>query len=285
MKSKAFLKLIRLREIGPLSAFTPFASAFMATGVNMDWVVLPVMFSVLAIASYGFAVNNIFDVELDKFSNRPSKNPISTGDIPLSQAYKVSILLAALAIGSLYFQPLTNICLGISLIFLYHTYSMKPRIKEHPPFDVIYHTLLWAIPIAMGYLAYKPPDVTVAILFVISCSLSAVSEFINQIIDYETDMAGGIKTTAMLIGREGSLKLCMVLTIGAFLLVMPLYGLGAIHLIIFLFTSLACYFIVNPMNEASTSKNYTDLEKVYQRGTLAGLVVVNLLIFTELYLG
>jgi len=284
MKSKAFLKLIRLREIGPLSAFTPFASAFMATGFNIDWVVLPVMLSVLAIASYGFAVNNIFDVELDKLSNKTNKNPISTGDIPLSSAYKISILLAASAIGSLYFQPLANICLGILLIFLYHTYSMKPRIKEHPPFDMIYHTLLWAIPIAMGYLAYKPPDATVAILFVISCSLSAVSEFINQIMDYETDMAGGIKTTAMLIGREESLKLCMALTIGAFLLVMPLYGLGAIHLIIFLFTSFACYFIVNPMNEASTSKNYIALEKVYRRGTLAGVVVVNLLIFTELYL-
>jgi len=284
MQLKVILKLIRWKEVGPLSIFTPFTSALIATGFKLDWIILSAMMSVLAIVSYGFAVNNISDVELDKSSSKPSKNPISVGEIPLNSAYRISTLLAILAIGFLSVQPLVNICLGVLLMFLYHTYSLKPRIKGRPPFDMVYHVLLWAIPLAMGYLTYKPPDAIVILLFVISCNLSAVSEFINQIMDYETDMTSDIKTTAVLIGRERSLKLSIALTICAFILIMLLCSFGAVHWILVAFTSSASYFVISPMNEVLISKNYMNLEKVYRRGAWVGIAVVNLLIFTKLYL-
>jgi len=284
MKLKSFLKLVRCKAGSWYSAIPLAATIFTSHVRHIDLAIVPVFFTTFTCISYGFVVNNIEDRYMDKSSPNPAKNPISIGEVSVMEARVVSsTLFVSTLMTGLFLSPI-NTVLSMILLFLCHTYSAEPRVKTKPPLDLIWNMFIGAVPIAMGYLTYRQSDAALCILFTIGLLLCAVAELINQIVDYGSDTRYGIKTTATLIGRDNSVVLCILLTVSAFMLVIPMYGLGEIHWVVCLCTLLGGFPIVTSMIDVLRTKSYERIEAVYKRGNLIGLIVLIVLILSEAHL-
>jgi 4-hydroxybenzoate polyprenyltransferase len=278
MRLKAFLKLIRWGKFGPMGLLFPLVSAMLAADV-LDVSVVSVLLSVFLIVYYGFALNNRYDTWLDT----PEKNPISAGEVTLVEAVAVEIAFLVLIALTTFFLSSVNRVLALALLTIYVTYSIEPvRVKGKPPFDLVWHMLMGGIPVAMGYLTYKPVDVVLLLLFGMSCCFYAVPQLINQINDYEGDMCGGLKTTAIVVGRERSVKLIVVFLAISFSMALPLALMGVVHGIV-LAVMPSVYWVAKPCIHAMRTRGYSRLGEVHERGVATGLLALILFLLSKMF--
>jgi len=171
------------------------------------------MFSAFSTA-FGFVVNDLSDAELDR-SAGVIRNPVSTGELSRGRCISVALLLLLVSLAALSRLSFRNRLLGMVVIFLYFTYSWIVRAKARPMLDVAYHGLCLAILATMGYTEYRPFDVDCLLGVSIVFLLSAMSQVLQEIRDYETDR-NMIKTTVTSLGKRRSLVLCLAFLASAF---------------------------------------------------------------------
>ncbi len=281
MQFRVFCRIVRWEKIlGPMCILDPLLAAFVAIGFNLDLKIIPLMVFTLACVAAGFALNDITDKEMDKYSIK-RRNPLTVGEASLSQAVTVTAGMFILAISMVFFMSLENQLIAGVLLLLFYTYSCWPRVKAHPPWDLIWHVFLFALPVVMGYLAYKPFDSPCIAIFILSGSLSAVAQLVNHVQDYEGDKQF-LKTTTTIIGREASLYLCIVLMTSAVIAGCALVALHVIHTVALLPLP-TVLFVVKPMWDALTTKNYGNLDLVYYHGARFGVLFMVFLVIAKIF--
>lgn len=219
--------------------------------LGMVWLLIFSAFS----TSFAFIINDLSDAELDR-SAGVLRNPVSTGELSLGSCISLALSFLIVSLVTLFFLSLQNQLLGLVVIFLYFTYSWLVRAKARPVLDISYHGLCLAILATIGYVEFRPFDIPCFLLASLVFLLSATSQILQEIRDYETDRKM-VKTTVTLLGKKMSLILCLAFLASAFAIFLLLLFYGLIPLEILLLSPLA-YFIIAPIIRAASNEEYED---------------------------
>ncbi|MBS7609572.1 UbiA prenyltransferase family protein, partial [Candidatus Bathyarchaeota archaeon] len=130
-----------------------------------------------------------------------TRNPVYTGEVSFRRSIAFALLFLMASLTTLPFLCYENRFLGQILIFLYATYSWLIRAKARHVLDVIYHGLSLAILATIGYLEYGGFDGTCLLFGFLVFFLSATSQLLQEVRDYETDRKM-LKTTVIQLGKK-----------------------------------------------------------------------------------
>jgi len=216
MKSR-YLRLVR--PIAWIVFLFPFAAGF-GLGVTSLTSQLPVFFGFIAFSlamSFGFSVNAISDIKVDRYHDGRSKDmnlaqqPLVTGEITLK---KTTYLVFLFFVLSLFFASLINLFFFLLILFVDiagYIYSMPPtRVKEKPVGDILCNALLGMLFFIAGLSiggANIHPVIIVGVFF-----MAATFYIPTVITDYEFDKKAGLKTSAVFLGPFKLIRVMYILT-------------------------------------------------------------------------
>lgn len=247
------------------------------SGLGIVWLLL---FSASS-TTFAFIINDLSDVELDR-SAGVLRNSVSTGELSSARCILLALFFLSVSLASLTLLSPQNQLLGLVVIFLYFTYSWLVRAKARPVLDILYHGLCLAILATMGYLGYRSFNFTCLLLASLVFLLSATSQILQEIRDYETDIKM-VKTTVTLLGKKLSLIICLAFWVFAFAIFVLLLFYGVIPLGILLLSPLS-YFIVAPFIRTIRNEEYEGsmLRKIRETRLILIAILVAFLVLSQL---
>ncbi|WP_094227346.1 geranylgeranylglycerol-phosphate geranylgeranyltransferase [Methanolobus psychrotolerans] len=222
---------------------------------------LKVFLVVFLVTGAGNAINDYFDVEIDKI-NKPER-PIPSGKIALKTALYFS--LALFAISTLLAVSINLICGAIalinSLLLVYYASTLK-------------RTALWGN-ITVGYLTgstflfggavfYENNGINgVFVLFLLATLATIAREIVKDIEDIEGDREDGARTLPIITGPKKAAYIASLIGLGA-VLASPLPYLQSLMSIRYLFIvamadilfAVAVYEVLRKENPAKSSKMF-----------------------------
>ncbi len=223
MKAKAILKLTRIEHsamlvVAVLAAELIVKGSFPSLPVLVLSLITPIFISMAS-----FAINDYYDIEVDRANGK--RRLLVTGELkPMDALYvtAVSLLIgvAASAFINLY-------AFAIAIIFGLLALLYSSRLKGIILIGNIYIALSMAIPLIYGSYVVSN-SIGPAIIFVsFMIFLSGVAREIHGTVrDMEGDSKRGFRTLPMLIGREASGAIALVLYIIA--IAISLYLLSSV---------------------------------------------------------
>ncbi len=199
--------MLRVRDWIKMVFWIPLAGTLLAQGCLNDlFLMAGISFCLL---SYGYAINNYFDIEIDKKNNRKienNTNPLAKGFVSKRNILMIILFLLSMPI----FISFKINFIGFIIILLtaigFTLYSVKIiRLKERPFIDIM------TISIFAGFLPFLASVkliggiidlhfILIAGLLALLCGNEVLAHYIR---DYEEDF-GNTNTTAIRIGKEKS---------------------------------------------------------------------------------
>lgn len=273
--------MIRFSSLLGFSSVTLTGAVLAGSFIDLG-VVWLLMFSVFSTA-FGFVVNDLSDAELDR-SAGVIRNPVSTGELSREKCILAALFFLLVSLVALSPLNLQNQFLGLVVIFLYFTYSWLVRAKARPILDLVYHGSWLAIFAVMGYTEYRSFDVNCFVLASIVFLLSAMSQILQEVRDYETDRKM-IMTTVTFLGKRRALILCLALFTSAFsiFLISLFYGAAPLEILIL---SPLTYFIIVPITQAIDNEEYEGkmLREIRERRLIMVALSLASLILGRIYI-
>jgi len=211
---KGLIRLIRLGTVASAMILTTL-SGYVVAGGHPDWYrLLLAAFSVGTLLGMADAVNDIFDVEIDRV-NKPWR-PIPSGEISKRAAIYLIVILAILGVGSAYLLG-TEIALmsliALATSILYAVFLRKvPLVKNMTVAGLTAMTVIYG---ALSTVSTPLPAVIYGMAFVVFWCILA-REAIKDRADIAGDTRAGIQTFASRFGRDKAttlILLCIGLTI------------------------------------------------------------------------
>lgn len=207
MKLFYYLKMLRAKEWMKSCFWIPLIGAVLVNTSIKNFIFIAVIS--FCVFSYGYAVNNYFDIEIDKKHKKKIgqvTNPLAQGLI--AKKGVLIFLLVLLIVSFVLAIHINNVgFVFVLLTILFSTlYSIKYfRLKEKFALDIItlglisgFFPFLFGVTLAGGVIVF--PLVLIAILFMV---LNSNFLLIHQITDYNEDF-GKTKTTVIRIGIMAS---------------------------------------------------------------------------------
>lgn len=218
---RGLIKLMRYREYVPFVFLTSLVGIKLAHA-PLDWRLPVVLLVNFLTVCFAFMINDIEDADLDALHpTKRLRNPVSSGELARrwshTAAGAIAILTAALSI-TLGGWAMLLVLAGLVLGWAYSWQLL--RLKAVPVADLITHTLVLAgIQFLVGYFAYAQGDWSIWPVLAAFMLFSAYGELYNELHDLETDRAGGVRTTAVVLGRAVTRVLMYLFLAGGIVLV------------------------------------------------------------------
>jgi 4-hydroxybenzoate polyprenyltransferase len=212
--------------------FIPIIGGIAAAGVTP--MLVPVAVISFCTLAFGFVINNVADVEIDRVHTikcKMQKNPLVSQTVTLRGTW---ILLILLALVSLCLSLVWSVPAFFSIaatLTLFTVYSIRPfRFKERYILDLVIHGLMTgAMLFLVGYLlpstAIPPLSAKIVSLCVLFTCIGGMALLVHQIGDYRED-CGHSTTTVVQLGKRKSWCLLAVLT------ALSLIALAAVNFVV-----------------------------------------------------
>ncbi|MCP4997051.1 MAG: 4-hydroxybenzoate octaprenyltransferase [Gammaproteobacteria bacterium] len=203
---RAYATLIRIeRPIGILLLLWPALWAlWIATAGVPSWYILAIfLLGVALMRSSGCAINDYADREIDGHVERTSKRPIATGLVSPKEALWVFVILSLTAFGLVLFLNWQTIALSFVAAFFASVYPFMKR-YTHLPQLVLGMAFGWAVPMAFMAVTEQIPPLA-WVLFVATVIWALIYDTEYAMVDREDDLKIGVKSTAILFGRNDRL--------------------------------------------------------------------------------
>ncbi|MDY6864697.1 MAG: UbiA family prenyltransferase [Halobacteriota archaeon] len=219
MALAGYIRMLRIPDWIKFYPFIPLAGVVLAGPEAVDLGLLLIVFIIFfCVTSYGFAINNYYDCELDRSHPEKvssNKNPLVSGDITPKGSLILCALLvfvslilsASLSIYGLIFTSLS--------IIIYTLYSEEHvRLKEVYLVDVISHGCMTGVfPFLAGFtLAGGKINMHITPIILLFMALGSEALLTHQINDYREDM-GNTMTTVVRVGRKNGWVLLALFTV------------------------------------------------------------------------
>lgn len=145
-----------------------------------------------------FALNDYFDVEIDK-ANKRMDRPIVRGEMKREHALYIYLILTPIAIAA---SIMVNFyCFIIALIAFFLSTIYDAKLKRIKLIGNFYIAFASSIPFIFGALTIKEEvPVIIWILFVMAFLASSGREIMKDVIDVEGDKKAGVKSFASIFG-------------------------------------------------------------------------------------
>lgn len=203
----------------------------------LDWsFIILLLFFIFPANLFVYGVNDLADEDTDKFNPKKGKQ-----ENLLKTTHKKYLLYGVIVVVILsfiisYFIPHIALWLILFMI-LGGSYSLPPaRFKKRPFIDSL-SNIFYAFPGIIGFLINTPtlPNLQILpILFIFPVAMHLYS----AIPDIEADKKAGLKTTAVLLGKNVSLVVCNILWLVAFLWILNTGYLFPFTLILLVYPAL-----------------------------------------------
>ncbi len=271
-KIKDFTRLTR-----PLNVFIAMLSIFI--GAFVTGTIQPVFRVLMACLSGGLiagaanAINDYFDVEIDKI-NKPDR-PVASGRITRSEAYIFSWILFILGIAVSTFVNRRAVSVAILSSILLYLYSAK--LKRTVLWGNLNVSLVTALAFIYGGIAVDRLEIAL-IPAIFSFFYHLGREIVKDTEDIVGDQADGIVTFPIKYGAKNALILATVIyfiLIGLTLVPYILHIFGIYYLIIVIFVvDLLILLVLVSMWRNPDAKNLSRLSLILKLNMFAGLVAV-----------
>ncbi|MDE1858859.1 MAG: UbiA prenyltransferase family protein, partial [Thaumarchaeota archaeon] len=139
-----------------------------------------------------------------------SRNPLASGQLPLSLGVAVFAVLAAGSAASLLLVSARDVYIALLVYGLYWGYSWGPGFRARPGVDVAVHGAVPALFVLMGASLAGVPTEGGVVLAGIVFSLAAMSGVLQEVRDLDRD-APSRRTTALILGKEMSVDLALLM--------------------------------------------------------------------------
>nr|VFK65074.1 MAG: 4-hydroxybenzoate polyprenyltransferase [Candidatus Kentron sp. UNK]VFK71368.1 MAG: 4-hydroxybenzoate polyprenyltransferase [Candidatus Kentron sp. UNK] len=170
------------------------------------------VFPIVLVTMLGFILNDIFDLEKDRFSEKD--RPIVSGKLEVLFAKKGVVYLCGLAIiwESVYLNISSFVVVFLALlgVFLYSPFSHKA-----PLFKGLWTSVLTCTPMffSESVLQINVPSYLYGLLIVFVIG----REWLMDVKDYEGDVHFGLKTIPYYLGMKRSIRISSTLMVGSLL--------------------------------------------------------------------
>ena len=222
-KAKAYGELLRVHNL--IGTALGVLAGIILVSSKVEYRAIIAIISAVLIAGAGYAINDYFDIDIDKI-NKPSR-PLPSGKIEAKTAYRLAIIM--FVIGSLLpilIGPLTTAFAIFNAILMYYYSKVLKRTGFIGNLTVAFST---SATIFYGALSVLEPsgrliEVTSILPVVfLTFSLTLAREVIKGIEDYYGDKENGVKTLAVVMGPKKAALIALLLTLSCFPLIMASY--------------------------------------------------------------
>lgn len=224
-----YIRLVRLdKPIGILLLLWPALWALWMAGAGQPrWgVVLIFILGVALMRSAGCAINDYADRHIDGQVKRTCGRPIATGVVSPKEALWVFVTLSLIAFGLVLLLDRATVMMSVVAVLLAALYPFMKR-YTHLPQLVLGMAFGWAVP--MAYMAQSGEVPLVAwLLYSAAIVWALVYDTEYAMVDREDDLRIGVKSTAILFGRQDRLiiGLLQLVMLALLVLVGTRVGLG-----------------------------------------------------------
>lgn len=202
MNIAAYLKLIRFdKPAGTLLLFWPVAWALLLSTNGLPPLKLIIIFTlgVFLTRSAGCVINDILDRKLDKHVARTQSRPLAQGDVSLSGAIILFVVLMLLAASLLLFLNLLSFYLACVAGLLTCLYPLAKRITYFPQLIL---GITFNMGVLMVYAAYlNTIPLGAYLLYAATIFWTLAYDTLYAMSDREDDLKVGIKSTAVKFGK------------------------------------------------------------------------------------
>ena len=220
-KIKAIWELMRL-EHGVMLALAIFIGSIISlqSAVGLSFETFPfdkfalTFFVALFLEASTFALNDYFDLDIDKANKRVDR-PLARGDIDPKVALYIFILFFPLGIVFSYFVNMT--CFVIALITAIFAIIYDVFLKKIKLLSNFYIAYVMAIPFVFGSAAVQPSetmiqtlDPAVVIIALIAFLAGSGREIMKDVMDFTGDQKQGVKSFPKYIGLHWSKRVASV---------------------------------------------------------------------------
>jgi 4-hydroxybenzoate polyprenyltransferase len=173
--------------------------------------------------SAGCAINDYADRDIDGHVSRTKERPLATGRVSASEALLVFAGLSLSAFGLVLMLNITTVLMSFVAILLAAVYPFMKR-HTHLPQLVLGMAFGWAVPMAFTAVTGEVPIVGWQ-LYMAAVIWAMIYDTQYAMVDRADDLRIGVKSTAILFGRQDRLiiGLLQILMLGLLMVV----GLGA----------------------------------------------------------
>jgi len=202
----AYVRLIRLdRPIGILLLLWPALWALWLAGEGQPdgWVVVIFVLGVGLMRSAGCAINDYADRDFDGQVERTNGRPLATGLITPREALGVFVFLSLLAFAMVLFLNTPTIIMSFVAAALATVYPFMKR-YTHLPQLVLGMAFGWAVPMAYMALTESVPLLAWQ-LYLAAIIWALIYDTQYAMVDRDDDIKIGIKSTAILFGKQDRL--------------------------------------------------------------------------------
>jgi len=268
---KSVLSLIRLQDqifIIMAILIGSFLHSFSLSNIS-----LPLIFFIIFLSSFTFAIDDIADVKIDRLSKK-TRNPIVLKQISLSFAKFLSFIFFILTLFTSFLLPYNLFYLSMFLLFISITYSFFIRAKSNPPLDLVYHGLSPAIIFVMISFLYKSFDLTIFFVSFMVFNIFMLIQLLQEIRDFSSDKKL-IKTAAIILGKRNSIKLSIILLFFVLLIVLTGIIMFVFPISSLLYLPLSSLLFI-PLMKGLKSKRY---ESTLLNEFRKNLIIVTIIFF------
>jgi 4-hydroxybenzoate polyprenyltransferase len=251
-------RLIRFEAYGILFILAGLFGALL-TSVVPGLMLGVLLIFIAASSAFGFVINDISDIALDSRSHAP-RNPLADGTLSCRAAKIVSAILLAVSVACMVVLPANLLPLELATLFVFITYSFWIEVKNIAGLDLLYHALFPALYGWLGYVLFRPLDMTGIVYVILLGIFGAVGELGNEIRDIEKDRHVR-KNTVVLIGERRGFILTIALLVLA-LGIITLYSIlepGFLWLLPFVpFGVLLIHPVIRAMRDPEYHSRFVD---------------------------
>ena len=198
----AYWRLMRFdRPIGMLLLLWPTWWALLLAGNGRPSLKNILIFTagVIVMRAAGCVMNDIADRNYDPHVERTRNRPLARGEIGLEQALATFVLLLLAALVLVLMTNRLTILLALAGALLATSYPFFKRFT-HLPQVVLGIAFGWGIPMAFAAESGMIPAAAWA-LFTVNVLWAMIYDTLYAMVDRDDDMAIGVKSTAILLGR------------------------------------------------------------------------------------
>ncbi|ANF81458.1 4-hydroxybenzoate polyprenyltransferase [Acinetobacter sp. NCu2D-2] len=184
-------------------------------------ILIPMILGTIFMRAAGCAINDFADRKVDGAVERTKTRPLATGIIRPREAIYVFLILVLASACMLFFLPIETFYWSFGALFLAFIYPFMKR-YTHLPQVFLGAAFSWSIP--MAYTAVgQTPDLTCWLLYFGNLAWTVAYDTQYAITDREYDLKIGVKSTAILFGKNDILIISMLQAIAIFLIGSALY--------------------------------------------------------------
>ena len=201
-----YWRLIRAdRPIGIYLLLWPalWALWLAADGVPPWWILLVFVLGTALMRSAGCAINDFADRDFDGRVERTAQRPLATGLVSAREAIMVFAVLSLLAFALVLTLNTKTIAHSFIAVGLAALYPFTKR-YTHMPQLVLGIAFGWAVPMAFTAVQNDIPT-TAWVLFAATVLWALIYDTMYAMVDRDDDLKVGIKSTAILFGRQDRL--------------------------------------------------------------------------------